>query len=66
MHLGDEVAAVGFGVGQQIADLRGQDLHGREIAEGEVDARVVVVDRLGQMDDGNAAAARRAAAPGRA
>ena len=55
--LGQVIAAVGLGVGQQVADLRGQDLDGREVAEGEVDAHVVVVDRLGQMDHGDAAAA---------
>ena len=57
--LGEEVAAVGLGVGQQVADLGGEELDGREVAEGEVDAHVVVVDRLGQVDDRDAAAARR-------
>ena len=66
MRLGEEVAAVRLGVGQQVADLAGQELDGREVAEGEVDAHVVVVDRLGQVDDGDAAGCPAAAAPGRA
>ena len=41
---------VDFGVGQQVADLAGQELDRREVAEGEVDAAVVVVDRLGDVD----------------
>ena len=36
--LGEEVAAGRLGVGQQVADLAGQELDGREVAEGEVDA----------------------------
>ena len=57
--LGDKVAARRLGVGQQIADLAGQHVHGSEVSEGEVDARVVVVDRLRQVDHGDVLAARR-------
>ena len=38
---------------------RGQELDRREIAEREVDAHVVVVDRLGQVDDGDSLRAGR-------
>ena len=46
-----EVHPAGLGVGQQVADLARQGLDGREVAEREVDAAVVVVDRLGNVDD---------------
>ncbi len=59
-HALDEViTAVGLAVGQQVAHLGGEELDGGEVAEGEVDAHVVVVDRLRQVDDGNPAAAPR-------
>ena len=48
--LDQEVHPARLGVGQQVADLAGQRLDGREVAEGEVDAAVVVVDRLGDVD----------------
>ena len=65
-RLGDEIAAGRFGVGQQVANLAGQHLDGREVAEREVDARVVVVDRLRQMDDRESACCPAAVALGRA
>ena len=52
-RLDEEVGAVGLGVGDQVADLAAEEVDGREIAEREVDAAVVVVDRLRQMDDGD-------------
>ena len=52
-RLDQEVHPARLGVGQQIADLAGQGLDGREIAEGEVDAPVIVIDRLGHVNHGD-------------
>ena len=65
-RLGDEIAAVRLGVGQEVADFAGQNFHRGEITEGEVDARVVVVDGLGQMDHRDVLVVAAADAPGRA
>ena len=48
-----EIHPAGLGIGQEIADLAGQGLDGREIAEGEVNAPVIVVDRLGYVHHGD-------------
>ena len=64
--LGDEVGPGGLGVGEQVADLAGQCLDGREVAESEVDALVVVVDRLGNVDDGDARLVSETGVPGTA
>ena len=57
-RFGDEIRAAGLGIGQEIADFLGQDIDGGEVAEGEIDARVIVVDGFGQVHDGNPLAAR--------
>ena len=49
----EKVRAAGFGVAQQVATFGGQRVDGRKIAERKVDAHVVVVDRLGQVDQGH-------------
>ena len=51
--LGEEVALGRLGVGEEIPDLAGEGLDGGEVAEGEVDAEVVVVDRLGDVHHGD-------------
>ena len=58
-RLDEEIAAVRGGIGDQVADFFAEEVDGRKVAEGEVDAAVVVVDRLGEMDDGNAASVGR-------
>ena len=58
-RFGDVIAARGLGVGQQIADFARQNVHRREVSEGEVDARVVVVDRLRHVDHRDSLVARR-------
>ena len=47
----DEVGLSGACVGFEVADFLRHEVDGREEAEREVDAVVVVVDCLGQMDD---------------
>lgn len=47
----EEVGAVAGGVGDEVADLGSEGFDGGEVAEGEVDAAVVVVDGLGDMDN---------------
>ena len=54
-----KIHAAGLGVGQQVADLAGQRFNRGEVAEREVDASVVVVDRLGHVNDGDMPLARR-------
>ena len=49
--LDDEVARGRDRVGAQVLELLGHDVDRGEEAEGEVDAAVVVVDGLGQVDD---------------
>ena len=43
----------GFGIVKQVANLAGQRVDGGEIAEGEIDAGVIVIDGFRQMHDGN-------------
>ena len=52
-RLAQEVRLVRLSVVNQIPNLRRQELHGREIPERKVDPPIVVVDRLGQMHNGN-------------
>ena len=52
-RLDHEVHAAGLGVGEQVADLARQELDRGEVAEREVDSAVVVVDRLGNVHDGD-------------
>ena len=51
---GDELGARCECVGLEIAHFLRHEVDGGEIAESEVDAVVVVVDRLGEMDDADA------------
>ena len=46
-----EVRAGGDGIGPEVLQLLGHDVHRREVAEGEVDAGVVVVDGLREVHD---------------
>ena len=58
-RLDDEVAAGRHRVGAQVLQLLRHHVDGGEEAEREVDAAVVVVDRLRQVDDLHAARLRR-------
>ena len=62
--LDDEVAAGRHRVGAQVEELVRHDVDGREEAEREVDAAVVVVDGLGDVDDAHARRSLRAGAAG--
>ena len=62
--LDDEVAAGRDRVGAQVLQLLGHDVDRGEEAEREVDAAVVVVDRLRQVDDLHAPRVLRAGASG--
>ena len=53
-ELRDVVALRGGGVEQKVAQLAAHQVNGGEETEREVDAFVVVIDRLGQMDDADA------------
>jgi hypothetical protein len=56
-RLDDEVSAGRHGVGAQVEQLVGHDVDRREEAEREIDAAIVVVDRLGDVNDAHVARA---------
>lgn len=50
-RFGEVIGPGRLGIGQKVADLAGQGLDSGEIAEREVDSEVVVINRLGDVDD---------------
>ena len=57
-RLGDEIRLSGRRIAIEISDLVGQDFCGAEVTEGKIDAGVIVVDGLGQMDHRHTSFAR--------
>jgi hypothetical protein len=50
----EKVGPVCLGVGDQIADLPSQEIDRREITKSEINAAIIVIDRLRQVNDRDA------------